>query len=372
MAAIKIVYVIPSLDAGGAERFTIDMLSNLDRSRFAPELLLFAHGGFFLENAKAAGIPVTILNKRWKIDPINFWKLYKALKMMAPDIVHTSLGGDIYGRLAARMLGIKLIVSTEQNVNPDEAWWMRLIKRFTARFARAIVVISEAVRADAKKRYHIPDERLIKIYNGISAERFSLCQPHQERTAIEGGSVGRLVPQKNYSLLLRALALVPELPIKIKIIGEGGLRGELESLAASLGVADRVSFPGPSADVPGFLQTLDFFILTSSWEGLGNVILEAGLCGLPVISSRVDGPAEIIKDGESGLLFHNGIVTDLADKLKLLVEMHKSGADRRLGEALRERVLKDFEIKVVTKRYEELYESLLASFPPKVAVEQIV
>lgn len=367
MEKVKILFILPSLDAGGAERFTLDLIRQLDSARFAPELLLFAHGGFFLDTARAAGIPVTVLSKRWKFDPLNFRDLYQAIKKSHPLIVHTMLGGDVYGRLAAYLLGVPVIVSTEQNVNPREPWWLTLAKSLTGRLADKVVAISEAVKADAKQRYHLPETRLEKIYNGIEVGRFTPAPPHPEQDYIKGGSIGRLSAQKNFSLLLEALALVPNLPLRLQIAGEGELRPQLEEQIVRLGLGDKVTLSGVCADIPGFLQTLDFFVLPSLWEGLGNVILEAGLCSLPVIASRVDGPAEIISDGESGLLFHSGVVTDLAAKLRQLVAAHGNGADRHWGEALRARVLADFDIRIVTQRYENLYERLLASKSKRLA-----
>ena len=111
---IKIVYVMPSLDAGGAERFILDLIENLDLNLFSPTLILFDHGGFFVEELKNYNIDLIILKKKFKFDLVNFFKLCWEIKKNRPQIVHTQLGGDIYGRLAAWILRVPIIVSTDK------------------------------------------------------------------------------------------------------------------------------------------------------------------------------------------------------------------------------------------------------------------
>ena len=117
---IKILYIIPTLDLGGAERFMVDLILNLDREKYEPTLILFKRGGIWLEELNLAGISALVLQKKFKIDLINFFNILKSIKMIKPTIVHTELGGDLYGRLAAKILKVPFIISTEQNLNPNE------------------------------------------------------------------------------------------------------------------------------------------------------------------------------------------------------------------------------------------------------------
>ena len=145
---IKILYILPSLSSGGAERLTLDLIYNLDKEVFLPELLLFNGGGFFYQEALSRGIKLRVLKKRFKFDIFNFLKIYKYIKNSKPDIVHTGLGADIYGKLAAKMAKIKVIVSTEHNVSVNDKLIVRRLKKITARWSKKIVAITKSVKND--------------------------------------------------------------------------------------------------------------------------------------------------------------------------------------------------------------------------------
>jgi glycosyltransferase involved in cell wall biosynthesis len=229
---IKIIYVLPTLDPGGAEKFIVDLIKNLDRNQFEIKIVLFRHEGFFTEELKKIGIPIISLKKKFKVDPINFYQLYQILKSEKADIIHTELGGDIYGRIIAKMIGTKIIISTEQNVNPDEKPWITWLKKFSAQFADRVICISKAVQKDSLERYLIPKEKMPIIYNGIEIENFFHERDYQKNTleSIKICSLGRLMPQKGFRYLIEAFTLIKDKNFICQIIGEGELRPELEQL----------------------------------------------------------------------------------------------------------------------------------------------
>lgn len=358
---IKIVYVLPSLDAGGAERFIVDLIKNLDRDIFLPVVILFHHGGFFVPEMEALGVRLKVLKKRYLFDPGNFWRLVRAIRREKPDIVHTELGGDFYGRLAAAFLGIKNIISTEQNVQVGESLLHNILKRLTSPLARVVVAISEAVKNDAIKRYGLSPKKVSVVYNGIDVDKFIFRGP-QEREArpIVFGSIARLTKQKNFSLLFKAISEMKEKDnCRFLIVGEGELRPQLQREIDSLGLGEIVSLLGLKKDIPYFLAGLDYFVLPSLWEGLGVVILEAGAMGLPVLASRTDGIKEVIEDEKTGLLFENNNWKDLRNKLDYLASHKGQEEVAVLGRNLRQKVIKDFSIKNIGEKYEKIYLSLL-------------
>ncbi|MEI7620147.1 MAG: glycosyltransferase [Candidatus Falkowbacteria bacterium] len=356
---IKIAYIVPSLDAGGAERFILDLISRLDRNLFSPTLILFSHGGFFVEEAQKMGIDLIILKKRVKLDLSNFVSLYRAVKTLQPDIVHTQLGGDVYGRLVAHLLKVPVIVSTEQNVQTGENFLINHLKKWTAKFADKIVAISEAVKKDTVKRYAVPESKLEVIYNGLEVNKFILTSRRPKSDKIILGSVGRLTRQKNYQLLIEALAELKGYNWECRLAGEGELRADLEQRITELKLEDRIKLVGLQKDVKKFLSDLDLFILPSLWEGLGIVVLEAGLAGLPVLASRVDGICEIIKDGQNGILFNSNDKADLVLKLKKILENISQPAMDALGVDLQTDIQAHFDIRVIVKKYQKLYLNLL-------------
>jgi glycosyltransferase involved in cell wall biosynthesis len=356
----KIAYIVPTLDAGGAERFILDLIKNLDQTLFSPTLVLFNHGGFFVTEALKAKIELVVLTKRFKFDPLNFWQLYRTIRQIKPTIVHTQLGGDIYGRLVARLLAVPIIISTEQNVQHSESIWIRRLKRWTAKFATKIVAISQAVQADMIARYGLPENQTEVIHNGLEIDKFLVSARKPHSAQIIFGSIGRLTEQKNYGLLLDALATLKDYNWQFRLVGEGELRPTLEQQIQDLGLTERVKLLGLQADIRGFLSGLDVFVLPSLWEGLGIVLLEAGLAGLPVVAARVDGISEIITDGATGLLFESNNREDLIVKLKQVLDNIDQPEVAALGENLQLDIQARFDIKTIAHKYQDLYLNLLA------------
>ncbi|MEI7451829.1 MAG: glycosyltransferase [Candidatus Falkowbacteria bacterium] len=356
---IKIIFVAPSLDAGGAEKFLVDLLSNLNTEEFDFKLVLFGHAGFFLDELKSRGVEVEVLQKKFKIDVVNFCRLYSFIRKNRPDIVHTQLGGDVYGRLIAKLLGVKIIVSTEVGINVNEGFLMHLIKIWTARFATKIIAVSEAVRRDVAQRYLVSLRRVELIYNGLDVARFSGFKkaPRASDRIIFGG-LGRLSPEKNWPTLIRALALMKNKNVDCIIGGAGEMRTELEFMADDLGVKKRIKFLGLVKDVPEFMAGLDFFVLPSTREAFGIVLIEAGMFSLPVLAAAVGGVTEIIDNNKTGFLFNPRSTADLAEKLDYMAENIDNPVVKKMGADLHDFVQKNFDIKIITAKYEKLYKDL--------------
>ena len=184
-----------------------------------------------------------------------------------------------------------------------------LVNRQAFQASKAIVVNSENVGAYIAKHYAAPGERLRVIYNGIDTERFRPLEPAAPTTAAPGPivTVGRLVAQKNHELFLRAAQrLAREIPgLRFVIVGDGPLRPSLAAQAQRLGLSDRVVFAGELADVSELLRGASLFWLTSRWEGLPNVVLEALASGVPVVATDVGGTRELVRTGVDGFVVAN-------------------------------------------------------------------
>ena len=356
---IKILYIAPTLGQGGAERFLTDLLINLDKEKFSPYLLLFKRGGVWLSEITAENIPVKVLEKKWSFDLINFWQIFQFIRHLHPDIVHTQLGGDVYGRLAARLVGIETIISTEQNVNPDESWLANFLKKLTARYAKITVAITEAVRADAIKRYNLALEKTIVIPNGIDVKKFTLSHNNSLQTKKEliFGTIGRLSKQKGHSYLIEAISLA-KTSTKYLIAGTGDLQSELEKQITNLNLVDRIKLVGLVNNVPTFLASLDAFVFPSVWEGQGIVLMEAGLARLPIIASAVDGIKEVL-DEETAWLVPAQDPVALAEKIVWLNDNINSSVVREKTERLYCRVVERYSIKKVVESYQSIYDKIL-------------
>jgi len=361
---IKIAYILPSLDKGGAERFIVDLILNLDRKIFEPVLVLFKRGGEWEKELAAENIPVVIFHKRGKIAPLNFWRLVNFLKKFRPQIVHTHLGGDIYGRLAAKFLQTPVIITTEHNINPDENRCHNLAKRMTARWADKIVAVSAAVKKDLIARYRTPADKIAVILNGIEIEKF-LNRPAASREKnnramaprpLVIGTIGRLSPQKGQAVLIEALTRLKTPNFRCLIAGNGELKDKLLKQIKTANLQKKAALVG-HVDAAIFLNSLDIFVLPSLWEGLGLVLLEAGLGGRPVIASATGGITEIINN-DTGWLVKPGDVGALAEKLNWLLNNSDSPKVRLKTDNLRAKVIAEFDIKKVAADYQALYQEL--------------
>jgi glycosyltransferase involved in cell wall biosynthesis len=356
---IKILYIIPSLASGGAERFILDLIYNLDKENFEASLLLFNGKGFFYSEAVKEGLKVKVYNKFCRLDFFNFFKIYNYIKKEKVDIVHTQLGGDIYGKIAAKLAGVKNIISTEQNVLKNDSKLVLFLKKMTSKFSKKIIAISSEVKKDIINKYAIPEDRVALIFNGIDLNKFSCnLKKNNKKDKIIIGSIGRLSEQKNFSLLFRALASFPDINFECLIVGEGRLRLRLEKEIRELSLENKVYLLGRRKEVQKFLLGLDFFVLPSKWEGLGLVVLEAGLAKLAVLASNTGGIKDIIKDRETGILFENNNLDDLKEKLSYFFDASKKENLDLLGENLHEFVEEEFDIKKITRKYESLYLNL--------------
>lgn len=366
---IKIVYIIPTLDLGGAERFIVDLILNLNRHKYEPTLILFKRGGIWLQELEEANIPVIVLQKKFKIDFGNFFSILKHLKKIGPKIVHTELGGDLYGRLAAKILKVPLIISTEQNLNPDENIVQNILKKFTIRFAHKIVAISEAVKNDLIARYNVPENKISIIYNGLDLNKFlNFSKPFKTENTDANvdnkvilGTIGRLALQKGHSVLIKALAHIKDLNFECLIAGTGPLKDELDKEIKNSGLENKVKFVGLIQDVPVFLNSLDAFVFPSLWEGQGIVLLEAALMNLPIIASEVDGIKEVL-NREDAYFVKAGDDIDLASKISWLINNYNSAPVKERSLKLKNEIINKFSIVTIADEYRKLYEKLLNIF----------
>lgn len=356
--SIKILHILPSLVRAGAERVVYDLTIGLEQDKFQSGILLFKDNGAgadWCTELESKGVKIFALRKKYLIDPLNFWQIYKKIKSFSPDIVHTHLGGDIYGRLAAKLARVRVIVSTEHNLNISERKLTSYFKRITACFSEKIFAVSQAVKDDATQRYHLPLEKVEVIYNGIDINYFQAKPKTITRPYVIGG-LGRLTTQKGFSVLIEAISYLKNQSIIVKIAGEGELKDKLNKQIDRLNLQSKVQLVG-LVDPVKFLSDIDVFVAPSLWEGLGLSILEAGAMNKPVIASEIDGIREIIND-KTGLLFPVGQAQELAKQLDFVLENLESEIVIQKILALQTKVKNDFSLNKMQTEYAVWYEKL--------------
>src|SRR5262245_14302752 len=366
---VRVAYVIGELGKGGAEYQLYELLRGLDRSRFAPTVLALAAGGYWAEPMRQLGLPVQEFAARGSADVGRLLRLRAALKALAPHVLHTILwSANSYGRVASIGLRIPVVITAERNVIA-RAPWQLAIERGLDRVTDVYLVNSRAMRDGLVGRERLPTGKMHVVHNGIDLERVPSFALDRRATRRALGldparrlvaQVGRLEPQKDYPTFLAAAARVATvLPdVDFLVVGDGALRAELETTALGLGIADRVRFLGLRHDVPGLLAGVDVLALTSRWEGLPNVVIEAMATGAVAVATDVGGCSELIVAGETGLLVPPGQPDAVAAALLDVLGAPERAAAMAL--AARRRIEREFTVGAMVAKTARVYEASLA------------
>jgi glycosyltransferase involved in cell wall biosynthesis len=312
---LHVLFFTASLGGGGAEKHLVRVANHLDRGRFRVSVAV-ARGGGSYEPELA---PDTVFH------PFPAGRMSRAVAPLRalvrharPDVVCSLMDHANCAALAATagLRGAPPVVACVQ-VSPDMhlrrnvTWGKRaLLAAVRGLYPRAggVVAISEGVRRELLDIVPGVEGRTRVIYNaGVDEQMLAMGAEPFDPPPGEGPVVvacGRLTEQKGFADLLDAFAALRRaLPARLWIVGEGELRGELEARARSLGIEDHVWFAGFQRNPYRLMGAADVFALSSLYEGFGNVIVEAMAVGLPVVATDCPhGPAEIIRDGETGVL----------------------------------------------------------------------
>jgi glycosyltransferase involved in cell wall biosynthesis len=366
---IKVLHLCASLSVGGAERFLLGLAERLDRRRFEMHIccLNVLRGNALQQQFEQLGLPLHIVGTQRFYDLRSIIEVARYVREHQIDIIHTQLANaDIVGRLVGRALN-RPVVSTLQNEPRDynrHRWVHRWMNRITARYITTeLIPVSDRLREQFIDEWHIPDERIHRIYNAVPMEEYLAIPAGDPQHADGDGpiitNVGRLNPQKaQHNLLAAARIVLDQRPdARFMIVGQGRLDQPLKEQAQRLGIAERVTFTGLRMDIPAVLAQTDIFTLPSLWEGLPLTAIEAMAAARPVILTDVGGNSELVQSGVNGLIVPPDDVDTLAASLLELL----NDEQRRLalGRAARQRVQHDFSIDTIAAQHETLYESIL-------------
>ena len=279
-------------------RLAVDLARQQKAEGHEPSIYCTSHPGQFAHEAEAANVPVHAFGKTEGFSFRLIRDLVSRLAVDCPDVLHAHNALVLhYAIAAARLARVPVVVNTRHGGNGNWDPHCERIWRRSVRWIDSLVFVSEGVRDFYVTRDRLSRRTTSVIYNGIDVDKFTSrpAHPTSARPTFRIGSVGRLVPAKDHVTLIRSFAKVSAaIPTaELHILGDGPCRLAMSQTAESLGIAKRVSLHGASLDVPGFLSSLDLFVLSSIDEGLPISLMEALAAGLPVVSTRLPGFTEL-------------------------------------------------------------------------------
>jgi glycosyltransferase involved in cell wall biosynthesis len=359
----------------GSENHLLTLLSALDKDRFDGHLCILVerqHIALLQEYARRlekAGITVLFMTIRKYLNLSVVWRLRTYMLQEKFHIIHTHLiHADLYGTLAAKLAGVKTIISSRHN---DDRFRNSLpiiwFNRFLARWQTKLIVISDWIGKFLQEVEGIPTAKIVRIHYGLDPKeieakanpRYVRQQFNIPESAPVIGTIGRCDDQKGQIYLLKAVRqIVESFPaLRVLIIGDGVLRPELEQWTKEHGLADNMIFTGYRTDAIELLSGFDLFVFPSLWEGLGLVLLEAMALKKAIIASNVSAIPESVLDGKTGLLVPPKDVDALAGAIRKL--LNALGLARTFGEAGYTHLQQEFPVKKMISTTEAVYLEVL-------------
>lgn len=357
----RVLHIIDSFDLGGGQTALLNLISATDRKKYEPEVACMHGHGIFWSRFEELGIPVHSLSSR-KWLPTYLARLTALIFKRRPQIVHCHLfGSNWIAKPLATLLGVPVRINHDQcndglrHHQPVARW----LDTWTNQLSSHVCAVSASTRDFLIKCERLAPENVSLVYNGIDPEKFAPPGPRvrHDRLAVLG--VGRLHPQKNFSLFLETAAELSRrgLPFEFRIAGTGPEEKMLRGLADRLGIRDRVTFLGHVSNTQLMYAGADVLLMTSKYEGTPLAILEAMAARLPIVAPRLDGIGEILVDGVDALLVEPPTANGFADAVQRL-HAESLLADQ-LTSAASAKVETQFSSHAMAREVEAIYERCL-------------
>lgn len=340
----RVMVLLDTLAAGGAERLAVELVCALDTAEFDPFVVVTKRGGPLETRLRDAGVPYAILGRRHLTSIRPFADAARLARRS--DLIHSHLfGNNVWGAILARIAGVPLIAHEHNRVGRHVRLEWMFDRFLIAPAAARIVCVSESV-ARALLQAGLPRRLVEVVPNGVRLGRAVDRSSARRRLALPDdapvvGIVGSLRPEKAHDVLLRSFASLvhagrhPQL--RLCIVGDGSCRPALERQSSDLGISGRVDFAGERADAPELQAAFDVSVVSSTSEGLPLAALEALAAGTPLIGTRVGGLPDLLADG-AGLVVDPGderalatAISDVLDDPELQISLKEAGR-RRVSE----------------------------------------
>ncbi len=367
MSRPVIVHLIFRFDVGGLEKVMIDTINSLPEYEHVIISLTEA-------NTKSSDMldrPVRIfeLHKKPSKDFSIWIKLFELLRQIKPAILHSYNLATLEYQVLGFVLRVPVRIHAEhgrdasdpQGLNPK----YRLLRKLVSPFVHHWIPVSHDLAVWLSDLIGIPKRKIQLIYNGIDTTFFSPAD--RDRNILEGfasdqdiviGTIGRIDPVKNQSIIIEAYQLICQMnpgikaSLKFAIIGSGPLTQQLDAAIHDAGLKDKIWLPGARYRIRELLSAMDIFILPSIAEGIPMTLLEAMSMEKPVVASKVGGIPEIL-DEHTGIMVEPRNATQLANAILRVIEDQE--ATRKMQNAARKKVIDRFSLRNMIDQYSSIY-----------------
>lgn len=371
-----IVHVIYHLAVGGLENGLVNLINRIPEDRYRHAIICMTDYTDFRNRIQNPNVGVYVLNKRPGKDLKIYVTLWKLLRRLKPDIVHTRNLATLEAQFPALMAGVPRRVHGEHGRDIHDldgtSKKYQLLRRLFKPMVQQYIALSYNLQDYLRDNIGVPGKKLTHICNGVDTEKFRPADTGSRDVlpagfAVPGtlvfGTVGRMEAVKDQVTLARAFVQLVEAhsrgrdSLRLVMVGGGALREPAMTILRTAGLEELAWLPGERNDVPELLRALDVFVLPSLAEGISNTILEAMASGLPVVATEVGGNGELVDPETTGFLVKRGDPAALAGAMQQYIDIEE--LQQQHGTMARKRCEEKFSINTMVQRYQDLYDSLM-------------
>lgn len=371
-----IAHVIFRLTTGGLENGLVNLINHMPPERYRHAIICLTTATSFQKRIKRSDVEIYELHKREGQDWGLYLRLWKTFKQLQPDIIHTRNLSALEAQLPALFALVKARVHSEHGwdtADPDGSnKKYRMLRRLFRVLVSHYIALSNELKNYLVNIIGVSEQRITRICNGVDNNVFKPALNGREALPSPGfadsehiviGTVGRMQPVKDQLNLVDAfIILLNQLPqarnrLRLALLGDGPLMPVIVERLQQADALDLTWLPGDRADVPDLLHGFDIFVLPSKAEGISNTILEAMATGLPVVATSVGGNAELVDDGNTGVLVSPENPAALAQAL--LHYINNPAQIKYHGANAYQRVQQNFSLDAMVNQYLAVYDRVI-------------
>jgi len=367
-----IAHVVYRFDYGGLENGIVNLINATQGQAFRHCVIALTEATDFRKRLRAPDVEVKELGKKPGKDFAAYLRLYRLLRKLRPEILHTRNVGTLDCAVVGRLAGVSVCIHGEHGwdvhdpdgTNPK----FRRMRRMANPFVRHFVTVSESLNKWLIDTVGIPSGKVTRICNGVDTDRFCTRgdKPRHEDIAkrfpggsVVVGSVLRFQEIKDPLNLVEAFVDAHSRLAEsgknlcLVMVGDGALRQDAMDLLEAANLSDVAWLPGSREDIPDIMRALDLFVLGSRREGISNTLLEAMACGLPVIATNTGGNVELVRSEETGTLVAPGEPAALAEEIRRYAQ--NDGLRESCGESARRVAVDEYSLDTMIDKYQRVY-----------------